>query len=76
LVIEACELDDVARWMLTEVQRYFYRTRMSRMCRCGCGKRLGPENYWKHPTVYEQVPEFLQGHNTRHSQTPDHVARS
>jgi hypothetical protein len=77
LVVEAGKLNDIgAHRMLTEVQRYFYRTRLSRVCKCGCGKRLSLENYWKHPTVYKKVPEFLTGHNHRgERQTPEHVAR-
>jgi hypothetical protein len=67
--------DRLAHDMLVRVQRYFYRTSRSRMCACGCGKRISLRNYWLHPTVYKKVPEFLPGHSSRHPQTREHVIR-
>ncbi len=67
--------DRLAHEMLVRLQRYFYRTGRSRVCKCGCGRKVSLKNYWLHPTVYKKVPEFIRGHSSRHPQTREHVAR-
>jgi hypothetical protein len=67
--------DRLAHRTLMMLQRYFYNTSKTRLCKCGCGGRVSLQNYWLHPTVYKKVPEFLPGHNTRHPQTREHVVK-
>jgi hypothetical protein len=65
----------IAHHTLVMLHRYFYNASRIRLCECGCGRRVSLENYWKHPTTYRKVPEFIRGHSSRHPQTPKYVAQ-